>query len=199
LRIWIAGCCTGQEAYSVAISLHEYLSDHISNVKVQIFATDISDKSIKKARIGLYSKKELDGVSEERLRQFFNKTNGHYQVKKAVRDMCVFATHNFLKDPPFAKMDLISCRNVLIYLEPFLQKKVFTVFHYALNDKGILWLGKSETIGSASELFIPFGKKEKFYTRKSVPGRFTNVIGEKRIGAGPGRYARYYRRTRSCQ
>jgi PAS domain S-box-containing protein len=179
LRIWIAGCCTGQEAYSIAISLHEYLSDHITNIKVQIFATDISDKSIKKARIGVYSKKELDGLSDNQLHQFFNKINGHYQVKKLVRDMCVFATHNFLKDPPFAKMDLISCRNVLIYLEPFLQKKVFSVFHYALNDKGILWLGKSETTGNGSELFIPFGKKEKFYARKSIPGRFTNVIGER--------------------
>jgi two-component system CheB/CheR fusion protein len=179
LRLWVAGCCTGQEAYSTAIILHEYLNDHVSNIKVQIFASDISDKSIKKARTGIYTKKEVEGVSESRLHQFFNKTNGHYQVKKAVRDMCVFATHNFLKDPPFAKMDMISCRNVLIYFEPFLQKKVFTIFHYALRDKGVLWLGKSETAGQSSDLFIPFGGNEKFYARKSVPGRFTNVISER--------------------
>ena len=179
LRLWVAGCSTGQEAYSMAICLHEYLSGHNSNSKVQIFATDISEKSINKARSGIYSKKEMEGISENRLYQFFNKTDGHYQVKKPVRDMCVFAVHNFLKDPPFANLDLISCRNVLIYLEPFLQKKAFTMFHYALNEKGILLLGKSETTGNSSDLFIPFGKKDKLYTRKSVPGRFTNIARER--------------------
>lgn len=179
LRIWIAGCSTGQEAYSIAMCFHEYLSDHISNIKVQIFATDVSEVSIKKARSGIYLKKELDGISENRLKQFFNKTEGNYQVKKPVRDMCIFAVHNFLKDPPFAKMDLISCRNVLIYFDPFLQKKALTTFHYALNDKGILLLGKSETTGSSSDLFLPFGKKDKLYTRKSVPGRFMNVASER--------------------
>lgn len=179
LRIWIAGCSTGQEAYSVAICLHEYLSDKVSNIKVQIFATDISERSIIKARGGSYSKKELEGISDSHLQHYFNKVNGHYQVKKPVRDMCIFAVHNFLKDPPFAKIDLISCRNVLIYLEPFLQKKVFTIFHYSLNDKGVLWLGKSEAITQSSDLFAPLGKKDKFYTRKPVPGRFTNVVGER--------------------
>ena len=179
LRIWIAGCSTGQEVYSIAMCILEYANDHISNSKVQIFATDISENAIKNARNGIYSKKELEGVSESRLQQFFNKTDGHYQVKKQVRDICVFAVHNFLKDPPFAKMDLISCRNVLIYMEAFLQKKALHIFHYALNDKGILMLGKSETTGNASEFFIPFGKKDKFYTRKSVPGRFRNLTGER--------------------
>jgi len=178
-RIWIAGCSTGQEAYSIAICIQEYLSDHTSNIKVQIFATDLSEVSIKKARNGVYSKKELEGISETRLKQFFNKTDGNYQVKKPVRDMCIFATHNFLKDPPFAKMDLITCRNVLIYLQPFLQKKALTVFHYALNNKGILVLGKSETTGNASDIFIPFGNKDKFFTKKSVSGRFINVASER--------------------
>ena len=178
LRIWIAGCSTGQEAYSMAMCLHEYLNDRITDIKIQIFATDLSENSIKKARIGLYTKKETEGVSETRLVQFFNKTNGDYQVKKEVRDMCVFATHNFLKDPPFANMDLISCRNVLIYLEPFLQKKAFNMFHYALNAQGILLLGKSETIGGSSELFIATGKRDKYYTRKPLPGRFRNVLSE---------------------
>ncbi len=108
LRFWIAGCSTGQEAYSIAMCLHEYMSDHISNVKVQIFATDLSEIAIKKARNSVYSKKELEGVSESRLERFFNKIEGHYQVKKAVRDMCIFAVHNLVKDPPFAKMDFIS-------------------------------------------------------------------------------------------
>jgi PAS domain S-box-containing protein len=179
LRIWVAGCSTGQEAYSMAICIHEYLSDHISNIKVQIFATDISEKSIKTARTGLYSKKELEGISDSRLQQFFTKTDGNYQLKKTVRDMCVFAVHNFLKDPPFAKMDLISCRNVLIYFEPFLQKKALTTFHYALKEKGILMLGKSETTGNSSDLFIPIGKKDKLFTRKTVSSRFTNVASER--------------------
>ncbi len=175
LRIWIAGCSTGQEAYTIAMCLHEYLSDPVSNIKVQIFATDISEVSIKKARAGIYLKKELEGISENRLEQYFSKTDGNYQAKKVIRDMCVFAVHNLLKDPPFAKMDLISCRNVLIYFDPFLQKKALSTFHYALNEKGILLLGKSETTGSSSDLFLPFGKKDKLYSRKSVPGKFMNV------------------------
>jgi two-component system CheB/CheR fusion protein len=161
LRIWAAGCSSGQEAYSIAICLHEYVGDLIPTLKVQIFASDVSENSVLKARRGFYLKKELEGVSSERLTQYFTKTDGGYQVKKTVRDMCVFARHNFLKDPPFAKMDLISCRNVLIYLEPFLQKKALATFHYALNEKGGLWLGKSETTGNASDLFITLDKKNK--------------------------------------
>ena len=180
LRVWVAGCSTGQEAYSLAMCICEHLSDKISNVRVQIFATDISDKSIEKARHGIYNKSELEGLSEERIREFFIKTDGNYQVKKTIRDMCIFAKHNFLKDPPFAKLDMISCRNVLIYLEPFLQKKAFTVFHYALNPKGYLWLGKSESIGASSEFFISDGTREKLFTRKSLPGRFMNVASERR-------------------
>ena len=178
IRIWIPGCSTGQEAFSVAICLQEFLGENDGNNRVQIFATDLSEKAIKTARAGIYSKKEMEGISKDRLTRFFDKiADGNYQVKKPVRDMCVFAVHNFLKDPPFAKMALISCRNVLIYFEPFLQKKAMSVFHYALNDKGILLLGKSETIGNSTDLFLPFGKKDKLYTRKPVPGRFTNVIG----------------------
>jgi two-component system CheB/CheR fusion protein len=179
LRIWVAGCSIGKEAYSIGMCIHEYLSDKMSNTRIQIFATDISEKSIARARTGIYDKSEMEGVSEERIKQFFTKTNGSYQVKKTIRDMCVFATHNFLKDPPFAKIDLVSCRNVLIYLEPFLQKKAFAIFHYALNQKGYLWLGKSETTGSSSEYFLAFGIKDKLYTRKSFPGRFLNVASER--------------------
>lgn len=180
LRVWVAGCSTGQEAYSIAILSYEYfLKNKIQNGKVQIFATDLSDKSIKIARTGIYSNKELDGVSDFRLQEYFDKTDGHYQVKKEIRDMCIFATHNFIKDPPFAKMDLITCRNALIYLEPFLQKKALTIFHYALIEKGYLWLGKSESTGSAPELFTQFGKKDKFYTRKSLSSNFSHIASEK--------------------
>ncbi len=175
VRIWIAGCSTGEEAYSIGICLYEYLNNKISAIKIQVFATDISEQAIAKARLGIYNKRQLEGVSEDRLQQFFTKTDGSYQINKAIRDMCVFATHNFLKDPPFAKMDLISCRNVLIYMEPFLQKKAFTTFHYALNEKGYLLLGKSETTGSSSDLFLQADKREKLYTRKFLPGKFMNV------------------------
>ncbi len=180
LRFWIAGCSTGQEAYSIAMCLHEYMNEHISNIKVQIFATDLSEKAIRKARLGIFSKKELEGVSEKRLERFFNKIDGHYQIKKTVRDMCIFAVHNFIKDPPFAKMNFISCRNVLIYLEPFLQKKAFNLFHYALNDRGILLLGKSETTGNASDIFMPFGKKDKYFIKKSVTSKLVNLSTERK-------------------
>ncbi len=176
VRIWVPGCATGQEAYSIAICLYEFLNNHPLSIKIKIFGTDISEKSINKARSGIYTKEEIEGISEGRLKQFFNKTDHHYQLTKQIRDLCIFAVHNFLKDPPFAKMNLISCRNVLIYLEPFLQKKALTLFHYALNDKGFLLLGKSESVGSPSELFSDLDKKNKFFVRKSTPGRFMNVI-----------------------
>jgi len=178
LRIWVAGCSTGKEAYSLGICLHEYLRDKAPAIKLQIFATDISEKSIALARAGIYNKRELEGVSDIRLDQFFNKLNGHFQVKKSIRDMCVFAKHNFLKDPPFSKIDLISCRNVLIYMEAFLQKKAFTTFHYSLNEKGYLLLGKSETVSGVPELFLSFGNKEKIFIRNTVPARFMTVASE---------------------
>jgi two-component system, chemotaxis family, CheB/CheR fusion protein len=179
LRIWIAGCSTGQEAYSMAMCLQSFIDDNNLKTKVQIFATDLSEKAIRKARSGTYSKKELQDVSEKRLVEFFNKKDGNYQINKSLRDMCIFAVHNFIKDPPFAKMDFISCRNVMIYFEPFLQKKVLNLFHYALNEKGILLLGKSETIGSSSDIFAPFGKKDKFFIRKSVSGKAIRMASEK--------------------
>jgi len=174
LRVWVAGCSTGEEAYSIAISLKEYFNEANSGSgeKVQIFASDLSELAITKARLGIYSKIELVGVSPRRLTDFFSMTNGHYQVNKQVRDMCVFAHHNFLKDPPFGKVDLISCRNVLIYMEPYLQKKALTTFHYALNPSGYLMLGKSETISGVPELFAPASIIEKIFSRKDVPGRF---------------------------
>ena len=175
LRIWVAGCSTGEEAYSLGMCLYEFLNNLTTSLKVQIFATDVSEFSIAKARAGIYNKRQLENVSDERLLQFFTKIDGTYQVKKIIRDMCVFASHNFLKDPPFARIDLISCRNVLIYMEPFLQKKAFSIFHYALNEKGVLLLGKSETTGASSELFEPFGKKDKLYTKKEAISSFQGI------------------------
>ncbi|MBK8788278.1 MAG: hypothetical protein IPN43_17745 [Chitinophagaceae bacterium] len=125
-RIWVAGCSTGQEVYSFAICFKEFLGDN--HERIQIFGTDLSEPAIAKARTGMYEKNEIENVSPERLKDNFIKINGDYQVSKSLRDMCVFAHHNFLKDPPFGKMDCISCRNVLIYMEPYLQKKALTTF-----------------------------------------------------------------------
>lgn len=177
-RIWVAGCSTGQEVYSFAICFKEFLGE--DHERIQIFGTDLSEPAITKARSGMYEKSEVDDVvSPQRLKEFFTKHNGGYQVNKSIRDMCVFAHHNFLKDPPFGKMDCISCRNVLIYMEPYLQKKALTTFHYALNPKGFLLLGKSETTGGVPELFAAVEKNEKLYTRKDVPGRFIQVTSQR--------------------
>jgi len=176
-RIWVAGCSTGQEVYSFAICFKEFLSDN--HERIQIFGTDLSEPAILKARNGMYEKNELDSVSPHQLKEYFTKNNGGYQVNKSIRDMCVFAHHNFLKDPPFGKMDCISCRNVLIYMEPYLQKKALTTFHYALNPKGFLLLGKSETTGGVPDLFSPASKTDKLYIRKDVPGRFMQVTSQR--------------------
>jgi two-component system CheB/CheR fusion protein len=173
LRIWIAGCATGEEAYSIAICVKEQIGD--SGLKVQVFATDISEQAIAKARSGIYKLNELEGLSASRISQFFIKVDGSYQVVKSIRDMCVFAHHNLLKDPPFSKVDLLSCRNLMIYLEQVLQNRALTIFHYALNKDGFLLLGRSETIGRQTDLFTPRKGGDKLYTRKGPAGRYMNV------------------------
>lgn len=178
LRIWIAGCATGEEAYSMAICLHEMLGDKIAAMKIQVFASDISESAIAKARTGVYRPTDLEGLSSSRLQQFFTKHEDNFQVNKDIREMCVFAHHNFLKDPPFSKMDLISCRNVLIYLEPVLQKKALTTFHYALNDNGHLLLGKSESINNNPDLFSTFNHSQKIFVKKGSRGRFMSVASK---------------------
>jgi two-component system CheB/CheR fusion protein len=170
LRVWVPGCSTGEEAYSIVICLLESIGDKRVEFPIQIFATDISVAAIEKARAASYPKSIEREVSAERLRRFFVKSDHGYQIKKAVREMCVFARQNAVKDPPFSKLDLISCRNVMIYLGPVLQKKLLPIFHYALKPEGLLMLGSSETIGGFSDLFALADKKEKIYSRK--PGRF---------------------------
>jgi two-component system CheB/CheR fusion protein len=186
LRIWVAGCSTGEEAYSIAMCFQEYMVGKSSNVKLQVFATDISEIAITKARSGIYTNSEVNGLSAGRLQQFITKTDGKFRINKAIRDACIFAHHNYLKDPPFAKIDLISCRNSLIYLEPFLQKKALTTFHYSLKEKGFLILGKSETAGQATELYNNFDKTNKFYTRKAVKGNFLHVLADRNDGISKG-------------
>lgn len=175
LRIWIAGCATGEEAYSMAICLQEQLGDKTAAMKIQIFATDISETAITKARSGLYRVTDLEGLSASRRDQFFTRIDGNYQVNKSIRDMCVFAHHNLLKDPPFSRVDLISCRNVLIYLEPVLQKRALTTFHYALAEQGFLMLGKSESIGKNADLFTAYNNSAKIFRRNGSRGRFMQV------------------------
>jgi len=166
IRIWVAGCSTGEEAYSIAISIHEFLESKNANIRIQIFASDISESVISKARAGVYSRQEVQNISENRLKNYFTKIEGGYHINKEIRDMCIFAVHNFVKDPPFAKMDMITCRNVLIYLDPYLQKKSFATFHYALRSHGILFLGKSESANHAPGLFDPLIKNFKIFARK---------------------------------
>lgn len=167
-RIWVPGCSTGEEAYTVAICLLEFLGDQAYTGAIQIFATDIDEIAIDKARTGIYAESITHDVSPERLRRFFVKVDEGYQIAKHIRDMCIFAKQNVFRDPPFSKLDLISCRNLLIYLGPELQKKVLPIFHYFLRPNGYLLLGTSETVGKFSELFALKDKKQKIYLKKAA-------------------------------
>jgi len=180
LRFWVAGCSTGEEAYSIVMCLHEYLGERFAAAKIQVFATDISEIAIAKARTGIYKKSEVTGLSVSRLQKFFSSKEGGFLLNKSIRDICVFAYHNFLKDPPFARIDLISCRNSLIYMETNLQKKALTTFHYSLNGNGFLLLGKSETTSTAADLFNAVDKHSKIYSRKDVKARFLHEIAERK-------------------
>ena len=168
VRIWVPGCSTGEEAYSLAIALLELLGERAANSQIQVFATDVSESIIQKARTGLYPESIAMDISADRLKRFFQKADGGYQIAKTVRDACVFAKQDIGKDPPFSRLDMISCRNVMIYLGPLLQKRILPLFHYALNPNGILFLGSSETVGSFSDMFTAIDKKYKIYTKKTV-------------------------------
>jgi len=167
LRLWVPGCSTGEEAYSLAISIVEYLGEKGSSLPIQVFATDLSEAAIEKARAGVYRNNIEAEVSPERLRRFFMKAEGGYQISKSIRETCVFARHDMTKDPPFSRLDVISCRNLLIYLQPFFQKRIIPLFHYALKPHGYLILGPAETVGSHSDLFSPIDRKHRIYARKA--------------------------------
>jgi two-component system, chemotaxis family, CheB/CheR fusion protein len=168
VRIWVTGCSTGEEAYSMAVCWLEFIGGRAKNVPIQIFATDLNDKGIDKARAGIYPENISLDVSPERLRRYFVKVDGGYQVNKPVRDICVFARQNLIHDPPFSKLDLVCCRNVMIYMESVIQRKLIPIFHYALNPTGYLMLGNSETVGAFSDLFAQVDKKFKLYAKKSA-------------------------------
>jgi two-component system, chemotaxis family, CheB/CheR fusion protein len=172
LRIWVAGCSTGEETYSIAITLQEHLDGTAhSGAHVQIFATDVSQTAVDNARAGFYPENITADVSADRLRRFFVPMDGGFRVAKSLRDMCIFARQDLTKDPPFSQLDLVSCRNVMIYLGPVLQKRAMSIFHYALKATGFLLLGTSETIGSHADLFAVADKQHKIYTKKVPAGR----------------------------
>ncbi|MBL1263094.1 chemotaxis protein CheB [Methylomicrobium sp. RS1] len=162
-RVWVAGCATGEEAYSIAIVLRELMDKLQKELKVQIYSTDLDEDAIVIARTGLYPPNIAQDVTPERLRRFFLKEDNGYRVKKEIREMIVFAVQNVIKDPPFTKLDLLCCRNLLIYLKPELQDRLIPAFHYALKPEGVLFLSPSESIGSHNELFKVLNRKWKLY------------------------------------
>src|SRR5262249_40347087 len=168
IRLWVAGCATGEEVYSLAICLLEFLGGHNDRLPVKILATDLSDAALDKARAGVYLDNIEIDVSPDRLRRFFVRMDGHYHISKAVRDLCVFSRHNMVADPPFSRLDLVSCRNLLLYMDGALQKRVLPILHYALNPGGFLFLGSSESIGGFADLFEAVDAKHRIYTKKQV-------------------------------
>ena len=175
LRLWVAGCSTGEEAYSLAIVLQEYLTQKKLRLTLQIFASDLDSRAIETARAGLYPVGIAGDLTPARLQRFFTKEDGSYRIKKDIRDLVVFATHNVLTDAPFTKMDLLSCRNLLIYFDSTAQHRLLPLFHYALKPKGILFLGSSETIGESERLFTVIDRKWKLFRRTSEPGEFPHL------------------------
>ncbi len=172
IRVWVPGCSSGQEAYSLAMTLVEFAEQTTGTTPaIQIFGTDLNEAMLSRARHGFYPKNLVLDLSPERLRRFFVEEPGGYRVSKVLRDACVFAHHNLIGDPPFSRMDLISCRNLLIYLGPQLQKNILSAFHYALQPAGVLLLGASESIGTLTDLFATLDKKQKIYGRKTAAVR----------------------------
>ncbi|WP_051948757.1 CheR family methyltransferase [Methylosinus sp. PW1] len=170
VRVWVPGCSTGEEVYSIAIILREHIDGLRVAPRVTIFATDIDEAALTIARAARYPPALMDAVSDQRRRRFFTAESGSYVVAKAVRDLCVFSPHSILRDPPFSHMDLVSCRNLLIYLGADVQREVLPIFHYSLRAGGILFLGMSESIGQFSDLFTPLDKKHCLFEARD-PGR----------------------------
>lgn len=168
-RVWVAGCASGEEVYSIGICLDEILDSVGQRTPLQLFGTDISEKALQRARKAVYSEALLSEVSPERLNRYFVKVDGGYQVIKSIRESCIFARHDLTTDPPFSRLDLISCRNVLIYMGAVLQSRILPIFHYGLKSSGVLMLGSAEAVPSSSELFVPVNKEFKIYRKNAVP------------------------------
>ncbi|MBN1209170.1 MAG: histidine kinase, partial [Myxococcaceae bacterium] len=165
IRVWVPGCSTGEEAYSLAICLVELLTEQHRSASIKIFGSDLSERAIETARAGLYAESDLEGVSPERLARFFERAEGRYRIGKQLRDLCVFVRHDLTKDPPFARLDLISCRNVLIYFDNELQRRVLPLLHHCLNKLGYLFLGSSEGIREFEHLFAPIDKEHRIFLK----------------------------------
>jgi two-component system CheB/CheR fusion protein len=180
VRVWVAGCATGEEAYSIAILLREHMDIVEASPKVQIFASDIDETAMTVARAARYPAALVNEVSAERLKRFFVQEGASYRVIKDLREMCIFSNHSVIRDPPFSRLDLISCRNLLIYLKPGLQGQVFPLFHYALRPGGYLFLGLSENIARYTDLFVPLDKANRVFRRRDLvarsPARFQRFI-----------------------
>jgi len=168
IRIWVPGCSTGEEVYSIIMTLIEFLGDDMSGTPLQVFASDIDEQAIARARAAIYPDGIVAEVSRERLQRFFTKVPQGYQINKRLRDLCVFAEQNIAKDPPFSHQDLIACRNMMIYMSTPLQRKVLQTMHYALNPGGYLFLGTSETVGASADLFAVEDETNKIYRKKDV-------------------------------
>ena len=181
-RVWVAGCATGEEVYSIVILLMEVLDELDIRKELQIFGTDIDETAIEKARDGLFPPNIAADVSPARLKRFFEREDSHYRVRIQVREPVVFATQNVLKDPPFSRLDLLLCRNLLIYLESSAQKKLIPLFHYALKSGGVLFLGTSETVGDFTDIFAPISKKWNIYRKRDV-----SVIAQPQVRFPTGR------------
>lgn len=171
IRIWAPGCSTGEETYSLAMTLLEFLGDRASSFQVQLFGTDLSERGIHKARAGVYRESIAEEISPERMQRFFVKVEEGYRVSKAVRDMCVFAHQNLVADPPFSQMNVVACRNLLIYMQPSLQKRAIPILHYALKPDGFLVLGSSESVSAYPDLFATLDKRHKIYSKKPIASR----------------------------
>ncbi|HSO84493.1 CheR family methyltransferase [Thiocapsa sp.] len=176
VRVWVPGCATGEEAYSIAIAMIDYLGEQAAGTRIQIFGTDIDTKAIEKARAGLFADPLVAHLAPEQLKRFFVKVAGGYEVAKRVRDLCIFAVQNLVKDPPFSRLDLVSCRNLMIYFGPPLQKQALQIFHYALEPNRFLMLGSSESIGARADLFALFDHKSKIYKKKSNVPRLETTL-----------------------
>ncbi|SEI37226.1 two-component system, chemotaxis family, CheB/CheR fusion protein [Allopseudospirillum japonicum] len=176
IRIWIAGCATGEEVYSFAILISEALQDNVGKQAIQIFATDIDEEALNVARRGLYPAAALANLDTEHLSKYFTINGNHYEVNKTLRDMIVFARHNLVDDPPFLRLDLISCRNVLIYFDNALQTRVLQRFHFALANQGILFLGRSESVAQAEQLFNAENRKERIFKKIGESIHFTSPV-----------------------
>jgi two-component system CheB/CheR fusion protein len=178
IRIWVAGCSTGEEVYSIAMLLLEELGERANRSRIQIFGTDIQERALEHARSGIYSEASLAGVSAARLKRFFVHGDHGYQIQKSLRDLCVFARHDLTRDPPFSRLVLVSCRNVLIYMGPALQKRILSTFQYALKPGGYLFLGTSESVSDYSDAFTVVDAKQRIFERKASATAFREIRAE---------------------